>query len=190
MLSIGLDLSMRSNGVVVLDVSKDDELVDFKIVTHKDAIEEELLCYNTSEVLNFLSKYNEESLIKTVNIEYLALNAMCLRKDVLFANYWFIRYHTKKFLDDKDIEYTNPTVAQWRQYVIFPERAKEIKEAGENAKGWQKIETVKCLPDDVRESFLKYVKETKGVKKDAIYDLADAYFIAKYHNYVDKIDKI
>lgn len=181
MLYVGVDASMRSTGIVVVDDK--DKLVDFKIISNKTAIEEELLCYNTSETLNFLNKYNKENLIKYINIEYLALNARCLRKDVLFANYWFIRYHIKKYLDDKNIEYSNPTVAQWRQHIISKERSKEIKDAGENEKGWQKIETVKCLPNDVRDEFEAYIKATKSVKKDSIYDLADAYFVAVYRKF-------
>lgn len=172
---VSLDISMRSTGVVIL--SNDGKMVDFTVVTSKTITDEELMEHNIIAILKFLKPYKEK--IGSIVIEGLAFMGTCRRKDLLYGNYWVIRYFLWQEFGD-NIEYNHYTVSQWRKSVISKERAKEIKEAGNDKKGWQKIECVGRLPEDIKLAFELYVKENKGVKKDAIYDLCDAYHMGKF----------
>lgn len=174
MYTVSLDISMRCSGIVILN--EDGDLVDYTLVTSKKITDEELLDYNVNVILEFLKPYKGK--ISNFVIEGLAFMGKCKRKDLIDGNYWLIRYFLYKEFGDT-VEYDIYTVAQWRKSVISKERAKEIKDAGEDKKGWQKIECVDKLPEDIRETFGKYVKENKH-KKDAIYDLTDAFFLGKF----------
>ncbi len=175
MYTVSLDISMRSTGVVVL--SDDGKMVDFSIVSSKTITDEELMEHNITAILKFLEPYKEK--IGSIVIEGLAFMGVCRRKDLLYGNYWVIRYFLWQVFGD-NVEYNHYTVSQWRKSVISKERAKEIKEAGNDKKGWQKIECVGRLPEGIKLAFETYVKENKSVKKDAIYDLTDSYFMAKF----------
>ena len=174
MYTVSLDISMRCSGVVILN--EDGDLVDYTLITSKKITDEELLEYNVNAVLEFLKPYRDK--ISNIVIEGLAFMGLCKRKDLLYGNYWVIRFFLYREFGDS-VEYNNYTVAQWRKSVISKERAKEIKDAGEDTKGWQKRECVDKLPLDVRVKFETYIKENKH-KKDAIYDTTDAYFMAKF----------
>lgn len=171
---VSLDISMRCTGVVIL--SEEGELVDFTIVSSKTITDEELMEHNISAILKFLDPYKEK--IGSIVIEGLAFMGTCRRKDLLYGNYWIIRYFLWQVFGD-NIEYNHYTVSQWRKSVISKERAREIKEAGLDKKGWQKIECVDRLPEDIRNKFASYIKENK-IKKDGIYDLTDAFLMAQF----------
>ena len=172
---VSLDISMRSTGVVVL--SDNGKMVDFSIVSSKTITDEELMEHNITAILKFLEPYKEK--IGSIVIEGLAFMGTCRRKDLLYGNYWVIRYFLWQVFGDS-VGYDHYTVSQWRKSVISKERAKEIKDAGNaKKKGWQKIECVSHLPEDVKMAFELYVKENK-IKKDSIYDLTDAYFMGKF----------
>lgn len=174
------DLSMRSIGIILL--SEKGDLVDYVVVSNKTITDEDLMEYNIHSVLNFLEPYREK--IKHIVIEGLSYMGVCRRKDLLYGNYWGIRYFLKQKFKEK-VDYTIYSVAQWRKSVISKERAKEIKITGGQKKGWQKVECVDRLPKKIRSTFEEYIKINK-FKKDAIFDLCDAYYLGKFKLIDDK----
>jgi hypothetical protein len=170
-----IDASMRSTGVCV--VNEKGDLVDFCIVSNKDATDLELLEYNIEGVMDFLLKHKGD--LTDIIIEGLAFGAKCKRADILFSNYWFMRYFISKEFGDS-VNYNVYPVTTWRKTFISKERAKEVKDRGENKKGWQKKECVGLLDEEVKVAFELYVKENK-FKKDAIFDLTDSFLQGKHH---------
>lgn len=170
-----IDASMRCTGISIMD--KKGNLVDFCIVSNKDDTDLELLEYNKEGVIDFLLKYKGD--LTDIIIEGLAFGAKCKRTDILFSNYWFIRYFISKEFGDS-VNYIVYPVTTWRKTFISKERAREVKANKENKKGWQKKECVGLLDEDVKLSFELYIKENK-FKKDAIFDLTDSFLQGKHH---------
>lgn len=169
---LGIDQSKRSTGLVLLD--NDGELKDFRLICpsmNLDGVE--LGAYQLDWYSDFLY-YNGLDLNppKVALIEGLSFGAIGGAKDILAGLNWAFRIHSLKHY--KFYLGVCP-VSQWRSKVLSKEEQREAKQTKDGLKKF----VVNKLPVDVREAFTEYVK-SKCFKKDSLYDLADAYFLAKH----------
>lgn len=172
---VGIDLSLRSTGIVVLNDS--NTLVDFCVVGHPTLKNEDVLIFNTENIMAFLEKHQKND----IAIEGLSFMANSSSKDLLWGNFWCLRTQIKKdFMDCVNVSII--PVARWRKTVLTRD---EQRSAKKTLKGKLKRACVLKLPEDVFKKFDLYIRENK-LKKDAIYDLTDAYFIAKFQNDFNK----
>jgi hypothetical protein len=185
---LSIDLSLRSAGVVLFNL--DGSIEDFMVTNNKESKDEDLLIKNANDILTFIKGRD----IKIVAIEGLSFASISSSKDTIAGNFWNLRCALKQTID-LYIQHIVP-VTRWRKLVISKERVKELeleigqivikvnKKGKESKKvklpsGWQKKECVRVLPEEVNTRFSSYVKENK-LKKEAIYDLTDAYWLGKY----------
>lgn len=166
----GIDLSMRSTGVVILDDG--GHLIDYTLVSYPDD-DESLLLKNTARIITFIQKY--ENNLNGIALEGLAFLAKSAQKDIIAGNFWYLRCNL--LLTFPELHVKIVPVTTWRKYIIDKERAKELRKTKE--KDWAKKECVSKLPNDIRIIFEKYLKDNK-FKKESLYDLTDSYFIAKW----------
>ena len=170
---LGIDQSKRSTGLVLLD--QDGELRDFRLICPSMTLDgTELVQYQVKQYCKFLHNNSLDLNPPTVAlIEGLSFGSIGSAKDILAGLNWCFRFvsleHYKFFLGIV-------TVSQWRSKVLTKEEQKLAKASGKD--GLKKF-VVDKLPDDVREVFVEYVK-TKGFKKESLYDLADAFFLARH----------
>lgn len=176
---LGVDQSKRSTGVVLLNA--EGNLEDFMLISPpKEMDGVELIAYQWDLLNKFLG--NGLKILDGALIEGLSFGAIGGAKDLLAGLNWYFRVEMSRlgyFLG------TVP-VTMWRSKVVHKDEAKEAKALGKD--GIKKV-TVSKVPIDILEKFQSYVVKN-GCKKDAIYDLVDAYFIAKHsfglHKTIDK----
>jgi hypothetical protein len=164
---IGIDLSLRSTGLVRL--SLDGELLDFDIVRSPKLTEENLLLYNTKNIMKFI----EMGKIYSVAIEGLSLNGKSAMKDMIDGNYWMVRSAIKKY--NSKIFIGAIPVLTWRCDILSKKERKKAKKV----KDGLKIFVVDKLDTEIQIAFLKYLKQ-QNLPNKSLYDLADAYFIAQH----------
>jgi hypothetical protein len=192
---LGLDLSLRSAGMVVLT---NGYLEDFMLVNSdsKSLNEEKLLIYNSSKVIEFVDKHRPDK----IGIEGLSFNSLSGSKDLIDGNFWYIRTEIYRAFPKIPVEII--PVKTWRcplfskienrEYLDncktlknFKEVLKEIDDKEEKKrllilheslilKSNIKWLTYKKLPTDVQEEFGK-ISFSKGC-----FDLTDAYHIANF----------
>lgn len=169
---LGIDQSKRSTGLVLLD--KDGELKDFRLICPSMTLDGvELVQYQVDQYVKFLIKndltYNKP---KVALIEGLSFGAIGGAKDILAGLNWVFRFVS---LSTGEFYLGTVPVAGWRSKVISKEEQREAKQI----KDGLKKAVVDKLPVDVREAFTEYVKG-KSFKKESLYDITDAYWIAKH----------
>lgn len=176
---VSVDLSLRSSGVCILD-SKGN-LIDFKIVAPsvKEFNNEELLNYIAKDIIGFVSQYEKN--LKAVVIEGLAYAGKSSCKDMISGNFWHLRCSLKERFGD--IPCGVVSVSEWRGYVLNKEEQKEAKIR--DKKTGLKNACVSKLPLEVREEFVRYIRDSK-MKRESIYDLVDAYFLGIYRLTLNK----
>lgn len=165
----GIDLSLRSTGISILDDNQ--RIVDCTLVCNPDQ-DEEVLIKNSVDIISFLNWYQP----KFINLEGLSFGSLSSSKDILAGNFWYLRVALKQNFPDSNIKIV--AVSSWRKYVLTKEFVRELKKQ-DLPKGWQKTECLKKLPEDVREKFEKYIHDNKLPKK-SIFDLTDSYWIATF----------
>lgn len=170
-LYLGIDQSKRSTGMVL--VNEAGELIDYTLINEPKLDGEELILLQLHQLDKFLQDNidsNEE--LAGALIEGLSFGSVGAGKDFLAGLQWAFRvfmYGNYRFLG------TVP-VSEWRSKVLTKEEQREAKASGKD--GLKKA-CVEKLPWEVQEAFVDYVGKMK-VKKDALYDLCDAYWIAQH----------
>ena len=174
---MGIDLALRNSACVSLDNNGKflDCIVLTSIASKYDA--EDLLIYNYSTIFNFIN--DKQSIVM---IEGLAFNSTSLAKDIIAGNFWNIRLGLYK----EEIEYHIVAPASWRAKV-FPSEVKERlkndrKEANVAGIAGSKLikeAALSIVPDNIKKEFKKYLTDNK-LNVKFMYDLADAYCIAKH----------
>jgi len=169
---IGIDQSKRSTAVVCMDLA--GRLVDFLLINPPKELDGEvLISYQWDLIDSFVSAYQKD--LKGIALEGLSFNSVGSGKDLLAGIFWAVRLNLyKKF---PEIPVGVIPSASWRSAFIDKEKRKKIKELG--IKDGLKKATVDELPFEVRVRFENYIREN-GIKKEALWDLADAFGIAKY----------
>jgi len=177
---VSMDMSMRSSGLVAL--TPDDELVEFEIIkTTKDDFPdtEQLIAFIVLSTMLFINQVKATKFV----IEGLAFAANSSSKDILAGIYWAIR--TEIWTKCPDILIGSIPVQSWRSKVLNKEDRKYAKENYTPKKEALKIATVKKLPADISKIFLDYL-DLMSYDKKSMYDLADAYFLGKHRNFLEK----
>jgi len=188
-LYLGIDQSKRSTAAVLLD--KKGTLIDYTLINEPDD-EVELIITQWF----YLTRFIRENIcshedIKGALIEGLAFGAVGGSKDFLAGLQWYFRARMR---DDYGVFLGTVPVSKWRAVVLDKAEQREAKAAGKDG---LKQAVVNKLPEDVRSAFADYVEACKdrillakypqskpGSRstrhQEALYDLADAYFIADY----------
>lgn len=184
---IGIDLSLRSTGIVSLN--EDSTLSDFAIIASLTGNEkskskanipiknqEELLIHNAKEICAFIDTQMSFSAIDGIALEGLSFGGISGSKDILQGNFWHVRCEIFKRFGDIPIGII--PITSWRAKVLDKKKKSKYLEI-HGKKKYLKQGVVDELPEDVREAFKEYIK-LERFKKDSIYDLADAYFVTKF----------
>lgn len=180
---IGIDASLRSTAIV--NINENKNLIDFKLIkskpneikTNKNKPypvfnDEDLIIYNSKEVVSFVKKCIDKNIINGIVIEGLSFAGLSGSKDIIQGSFWNILVELKKVFPD--IPRGRIPVSSWRSPLTTKEERKLYKEKY-GKKGIKEL-IVGKLPKEIKTKFEKYIKENK-YEKDGIYDLADAYFI-------------
>jgi hypothetical protein len=180
---VGIDLALRNSACVSLD--ENGNYIDCKVITStaEDFEAEDLLLYNCNSILGFAvdkCKNPKDELI--VIIEGLAFSSVSLAKDIIAGNFWHVRFTFYM----EEIEYHIVAPASWRARV-FPEDIKSklkadkkrLKDDGKTNGKLIKEAALSVVPLDVKKDFKKYLTLNK-LNDKFMYDLADAYCIAKH----------
>lgn len=175
MIKIGIDLSLRCTGIVVLN---GDTVEDFIIVNSdkKTLNDESLLISNQSRIADFLSRCPTPD---EIILEKLSLSGKNGQRDLIDANWWMTRIAIRSIFPD--VPLSTPTVQQWRKHVGDTAKQKRFKAKFDtkSKKVGLKRMCVHALTSVERKMFRDYIKVSK-CKRDSLYDLSDARFIAKY----------
>jgi hypothetical protein len=172
---VGIDLALRNSAAVALD--EEYKFLGCKVITSnaKTLDNEDLLIYNRNEILTFCGNSNNLIII----IEGLAFNSPSLAKDIIAGNFWSIKLK----LYENGTEYHTVPPVSWRAKVFSKEQKEELKsfKKENSGKSGLKVKEValSCVPNNVISEFKKYLTDNK-LNVKFLYDLADAYCIAKY----------
>lgn len=171
---VGIDLALRNSALVALD--EDLNLINVMIITSssKKYDGEDLLNYNCKLIIDFVKDNN----IHIAMIEGLAFNSTSLAKDIIAGNFWNIRLK----LYELNKEYHIIAPVSWRAKVFSKEQKDALKTyRKENGKYNTRLKdtALECVPDNIQKTMKKYLTDNKLSDK-FIYDLADAYCIAKH----------
>lgn len=190
---IGIDLSLRSTGLVCLD---GNDVTNYTIINPdpKKYNDESLLIYNSYQICDFVKQLKPD----VVALEGLSFGSLTGSKDILAGNFWNLRIGLKHLGYKTQII----PVLTWRSPLFTKEERKKHKEDTKLAKEWKaKVKGIKStnarkeilagteqifldadiknltfrkLPATIQDMFMEF-----GLDKGA-YDLTDAYFIAKH----------
>lgn len=191
---LGIDLSLRSTGLVFID---NHDNVKYKLVTSdsKKLNDEELLMYNIDEILDFI-EWNKPT---HIGLEGLSFNSVSSSKDIIAGSFWYLRVMLKKYYPHIKVDII--PVLTWRSKLFNKEERKILKETVAQVKLLKKElmklskeeKKIKVLENEqlILNSDIKYVTweklpepyksefENIGFKKGG-YDLSDAMHIANY----------
>lgn len=171
-ITVGVDQSKRSTAVVA--ISDKGYLIDFMLICPAIELDnEELLIYHYDELFFFLDKYDNKE--KVLAIEGLSYGSVSSSKDLLAGLFWYIRTRLKVMYPDMLVGVI--PCASWRAKVLSKEERQEISKL--KVKDGLKKATVSKLPFSVRVRFEDYIRQN-SFKKESVYDLCDAYWIAQY----------
>ena len=183
---IGIDISLRSTGICFIDENK--QLLNFKIIKSIPNNEkgnknkpfpvlnrEDLIIYNSKEVVKFVSECMDKYALEGIGCEGLSFSGISGSKDLIDGNFWGILVELRKKFPM--IPVGSIPVTSWRNFYTTKEERKAAKE--KYGKKYLKQMIVDKLPKDVLQKFEEYVKVNK-IGKDGIFDLADSYFISCY----------
>lgn len=185
------DLSLRCTGACCFDLS--GNLRDFIVVCNGELQDEELISYNSDQLLNFVDKHFYQTGKEPTGFvtEALALHAKSADKDRVFGQFWHLQSELLKFYPW--VPRGKISVAAWRASVLTKEEQREAKKLG--CKDPLKVACYNKLPDDIRCRFEAYLEEhrdrinvAKGNKLggkskeylNARLDISDAYLLGKY----------
>lgn len=175
---LAVDMSLRSSGVVILN--DDDTLRDFFVLntTAKDfPYDEHLIIYLRNQI-KYTILHNAD--INKFVIEGLSLNSASSRKDVIAGAYWGIRtLITEEF---SHILIGSVPVKSWRNWATTKEEREFYKEI---CPDFLKNVVFGKLSIDIQDKFLRYIV-VNNLSPKAMFDLADAYWLGRYRNYIDE----
>jgi hypothetical protein len=186
--TLGLDMSMRSTGIVVL--SPDDDLLWFDVYkTRKDEVPkkhkwelgiwfedpEDHIIGISESVVNWIDDWSVDKFV----IEGLTFSRKSAHKDFIAGIYWGIRSHIRR--ESPHVLIGSIVVNSWRSKVLTPDEAKWAKENLSPKTEALKIAVVDKLPEHIMRKFKLWIKQMNHDPK-TIYDLADAYFLTKFRN--------
>lgn len=181
---ISIDLSLRSTGICAF---QEGELIDFTIIasatgnektkTHLPVFNgEDLLIYNADKINEFINHQDKYALDGIV-IEGLSFGGLSGNKDILQGNFWYVRCELHRCCFGI-IPIGIVPVTSWRSKTINKiERSEALEKYGK--KTYLKKGVYDKLPEEIKMRFQEYITKNK-LKKDAVYDLADAYFLGIY----------
>ena len=198
--TIGIDLSLRSTGIVHL---VDQKITNYTIIDLDSSIkDEELFVRNANLVADFV----EANLPKLIVIEGFSFGASSGEMDKIHANYWVMRIELWKRGITARIPIEVIPVTSWRSPLFDKAERKVLTEAGKlykankiptkGLKGDERKEamaankilemaasikeaTLRKLPEEVRDLFATYLVMSDR-HRDQMYDLCDAYFLARH----------
>jgi crossover junction endodeoxyribonuclease RuvC len=152
---LGIDQSFTGTGIVVLNESGNVDHLQ-KITSEKGSGRVNQIMTISNEILDIISKYK----ITTVKIEGLSLGSnSSVTRDLAGLMYGILL----KIKEEHGID----------AEVVAPKSVKKYATGNGNAK---KQDMFDALPEDIQKRILELgVKKTTGM-----YDIADAYFIAKF----------
>lgn len=159
-----------------------DALIDFDVFkTTKDDFpdDEDLIIHVRTRTIEFIKSVDADRFV----IEGLSFAGKSSRKDVIAGLFWGIR--TIIWTKCPDMPIGVVPVTSWRSKVLDKDDRKFAKENYTPQKEALKIATVKKLPPEINEHFLDFISR-KGYDSKTMYDLADAYFLGKYRNSLEK----
>lgn len=186
---ISIDASLRSTGLCAVDENK--TLLNFGLIKSKPnegktkkeksngllvLNDEDLIIYNTVEVLKFISQCAELEAVDAIVVEGLSFNSLSGNRDLIDGNFWSIRVGIRKKYPTIPVEIVS--VQSWRNKILNKEDRKKAKEV--YGKGWQKKGVVDKLPEDIKAKFMGYLK-WKGFESTGLYDLADSFSLSRYY---------
>lgn len=186
---ISLDISLRSSGLCA--ISEDKSLLNFGLIkskpnegkTKKEKAnglsvlnDEDLIIYNTKEVIKFIEQSAELEAVDAITIEGLSFNSLSGNRDLIDGNFWGIRVGIRKKYPTVPVEVVS--VQSWRNKILNKEDRKKAKEM--YGKGWQKKGVVDKLPEEVKAKFIGYLK-CKEYESTGLYDLSDSFAIGQYY---------
>jgi hypothetical protein len=186
---VGIDLSLRSTGLVCIDEKGD--LADYNLVhsTPEQLNDEELLISNITKIITFVEKQYVKFDELRVAIEGLSFAGRSGEKDKIDGHFWFLKVSLKIFFPDVLVGII--PVNSWRSRVLTRQDSDKYKKR--YGKLGVKIGCTHKLPDYVRNNFQDYIRKykldqekkkgkwkNKPKDKNPLFDLTDAFFIAEY----------
>lgn len=186
---ISLDISLRSTGLCAVD--ENQTLLNFGLIkskpnegkTKKDKAnglpilnDEDLIIYNTSEVIKFIEQSAELEAIDAIVIEGLSFNSLSGNRDLIDGNFWAIRVGVRKKYPHVHVEIVS--VQSWRNKILNKADREIAKRV--HGKGWQKKGVVDKLPEGIKAKFMGYLK-WRGYEPTGLYDLADSFSLNRYY---------
>ena len=182
---IGIDLGLRSNGIVALD--KHGKLIDMDLITTSKSLpknsrkthnvynDESMMIYTYRRFEKFFQTLNSTEYV--VAIERLSYASISSSKDVLAGMHWYIR---TRLYENFDIEFEVLSPAKWRNGIISKQDEIDIQ-LDYLSEDINKVGPyVICPYKSEIDVFVEDFSEKNACKSDAHYDLSDAYWIAKY----------
>lgn len=178
-----LDLSLRSAGVVRLGAGGRMQNCMVIAINKNEADDEHLLLAIESRVLEFARVAGSSN--DRFVIEGLAFMGTSGRRDLIDGNWWNLKKELRQAYPHALIDVV--PVTKWRASVLSKEEQREAK-AASKTEGLKRACVAK-LPGDVHGAFTRYLADN-GHPQKAIYDLTDAYWLARYtHNLLPQSEK-
>lgn len=170
--NIGIDLSMRSTGIVLTNKNK---IIHQYIYQNKENNHVKLLIEIRDYIRTVFKFIQSKYIIGNINLEGLSLNSESTVLDVISTNNWNVRM----VLYELNLKYTMVAAREWRKYFDI-QGDKKIKEHKKElgSKFW-KILTFNKLDKKSSENILNFCSDNNLVG-DSRFDLADAYFISRF----------
>lgn len=172
---IGIDLSLRSAGITVVD--ERETLVE--IYVHqpkklKDEVYEELLINNCNRfkeiIIEIIKKYD----VDRINLEGLSFNSLSSTKDLIDAQWWLVRI----FIYNLGIKLKIFSPANWRKINKIKDSKIKLKQYKEElGKDYWKILALGKLNQDTHDKIIYYCEDHK-LRSKTEFDIADSYWIA------------
>ena len=180
---LGIDLALRHTGVAILN--DDCSLHSLSVLIADNLVDEQIFIYYENEFTKLFNKYN----FTTINIEGLSFGGLSSKKDIIAGLFWYVRLLIYKFYGEQ-ISVNIIPVLSWRNKLFTKTEKQQHRQAKKQLanlqKGCDEYETQKQLADIKYQTYLKLPHEiqsyinNKTSNKTYIYDMTDAYFIAKH----------
>lgn len=182
-LLLSIDLSMRSAGAVILD--SNGVLIDQLLVptTKEEVDNEELLIYMEDCLVSFAARHKG---LTSMVIEGLSFGSKSANADLIAGNWWNIRRAMRVAFPHINIG--RIPVTTWRSRVIDLTKGNKAALQKKFGKDYLKIAVMHQVPAHVLQQFVDYRdsiqhwphKYPPSKKREAIYDLCDAYWLGRY----------
>lgn len=171
---IGIDLSLRSCGVTVVDACKNlVEIYMHQPKKIKDEAYEDLLINNNNRFREILTEIIEKYDIEQINLEGLSFNSLSSTKDVIDGQYWMLRC----FIHKLNIPLKIFSPANWRKINKIKDPNIKLKDyKKELGKDYWKILALGKI-NQVNHDKIIYYCEDNNLKSKSEFDIADAYWI-------------